>query len=149
MHADKILFPVDFSKGDETALKLATSLARDLGASLLIVHVEESPLAYGGGEMYYGTPEPAVEDLREMLAAVVPADPNVSYEHRLLTGSPASVVSRLVDEEEIDMIVMSTHGRTGISRILMGSVAEAIVRHAKCPVLTVKQPNKMINETES
>ena len=115
-------------------------LARDSGASLVIVHVEEPPLAYGGGELYYGIPEPATEDLKKMLVDVKPSDPQVSYEHRLITGDPASAMVRLAEEEGVDMIVLGTHGRTGVLRLLMGSVAEAVVRRAKCPVLTFKQP---------
>jgi len=142
MDAKKILFPTDFSHTGDAALAMATALARDSGATLLIVHVEEPPTAYGGGELYYGIPEPATEDLRQMLNKVVPADANVPYEHRLITGDPAHAITRLAEEEGVDMIVLGTHGRTGLSRLLMGSVAEAIVRRAKCPVLTYKQPAK-------
>jgi nucleotide-binding universal stress UspA family protein len=138
MKAKKILFPTDFSHTGDAALAMATSLARDSGAKLLIVHVQEPPMAYGGGELYYGVPNPAIEDLEKMLHAVKPSDPEVPYEHRLLTGDPASAIVRLADEEQVDMIVMGTHGRTGLYRLLMGSVAEAIVRRAKCPVLTFK-----------
>ncbi|MBI2480814.1 MAG: universal stress protein [Planctomycetia bacterium] len=140
MKATKILFPTDFSHTGDAALALATSLARDTGATLLIVHVEEPPTAYGGGELYYGIPEPATEDLRKMLHKVAPTDPAVPYEHRLVTGDPANAVVRLAEEEGVDMIVLGTHGRTGLSRLLMGSVAEAIVRRAKCPVLSYRKP---------
>jgi nucleotide-binding universal stress UspA family protein len=140
MKAKTILFPTDFSHTGDAALDLATMLARDSGAKLLIVHVEEPPLAYGGGELYYGIPEPATEDLTKMLLEVKPSDPNVSYEHRLITGDPASAMVKLAEEEGVDMIVLGTHGRTGLLRLLMGSVAEAVVRRAKCPVLTFKQP---------
>jgi nucleotide-binding universal stress UspA family protein len=64
----------------------------------------------------------------------------VPYEHHLITGDPATAVVQLAEEENVDMIVMGTHGRTGLSRLLMGSVAEAVVRKANCPVLTFKQP---------
>jgi len=142
MKADKILFPTDFSHCGDAALRLATALARDCGATLIIVHVEEPPIAYGGGEMYYGVPEPASEDLQRMLAQVVPTDRAVPYEHRLVTGDPASAVAQLAAEENADMIVMGTHGRTGLTRLLMGSVAERVVRRAPCPVLTYKQPRQ-------
>jgi nucleotide-binding universal stress UspA family protein len=122
-------------------LHFATSLARDSNATLLIVHVEEPPVAYGGGEMYYGIPEPATEDLKKMLEQVKPTDPNVVYEHRLITGDPSTAVARLAEAEGVDLIIMGTHGRTGLSRLLMGSVAEAVVRRAPCPVLTYKQPS--------
>jgi nucleotide-binding universal stress UspA family protein len=140
MNAKKILFPTDFSHTGDSALRLATALARDSGAELLIVHVQEPPMAYGGGELYYGVPNPAVEDLERMLTAIKPTDPNVRFQHRLATGDPASAIVRLAEEEKADLIVMGTHGRTGFFRLLMGSVAEAIVRRAKCPVLTFKEP---------
>jgi nucleotide-binding universal stress UspA family protein len=141
MNIHKIMFPTDFSHCGDEALHFATSLARDSGASLLIVHVEEPPVAYGGGEMYYGIPEPATEDLKKMLEAIKPTDPDVAYEHRLITGDPSTAVARLAESEGVDLIIMGTHGRTGISRLLMGSVAEAVVRRAPCPVLTYKQPS--------
>jgi universal stress protein A len=140
MKAQLIIFPTDFSHCGDAALRMATSLARDSGAKLLIVHVEEPPVAYGGGEMYYGVPDPASEDLWRMLREVVPTDPAVPFEHRLITGDPSSAIARLAEEEQADMIIMGTHGRTGLTRLLMGSVAEAVVRRAPCPVLTYKQP---------
>jgi len=140
MNVKKILFPTDFSHTGDAAFAMATSLARDSGAKLVIVHVEEPPVAYGGGELYYGVPEPQTADLKAMLEKIIPADPNIEYEHRMITGDPAGAIPRLAEEEQIDLIVMGTHGRSGLSRLLMGSVAEAIVRRAPCPVLTFKQP---------
>jgi nucleotide-binding universal stress UspA family protein len=138
MNAHKILYPTDFSTLGQTALEMATSLARDRGAKLLIVHVEEPPMAYGGGELYYGIEEPTRAELQRMLSEVLPTDPSVGYEHRLVIGAPATGIIHLAEREGVDMIVMPTHGRTGIMRLLMGSVAEEVVRKAKCPVLTVK-----------
>jgi nucleotide-binding universal stress UspA family protein len=138
MNAPKILYPTDFSTTGQTALEMATSLARDRGATLVIVHVEEPPMAYGGGELYYGIDEPSREDLKRMLSEVVPADPAVACEHRLMIGSPATAILEMAERENAELIVMATHGRTGLLRLLMGSVAEEVVRKAKCPVLTVK-----------
>jgi nucleotide-binding universal stress UspA family protein len=138
MSTPKILFPTDFSTASHAALEMATSLAKDRGAKLIIVHVEEPPMAYGGGELYYGVQEPDREELKRMLAEVVPADAAVPCEHRLMIGSPASAIVELAEDEGVQMIVMPTHGRTGLLRLLMGSVAEEVVRKAKCPVLTVK-----------
>lgn len=138
MNAHKILYPTDFSTLGQTALEMATSLARDRGAKLLIAHVEEPPVAYGGGELYYGIDEPNRDDLKRMLKEVLPLDPAVGYEHRLLTGAPAHAIIHLAEKEGVELIVMATHGRTGLLRLLMGSVAEEVVRNAKCPVLTVK-----------
>jgi len=140
MIARKVLVPTDFSEAGRHALALATSLARDGGGSLVIIHVEEPPMAYGGGELYSGVQEPDREELRKALAAVVPPDPSVPCVHKLLVGDPAEAIVQVADSDGVDLIVMGTHGRTGLSRLLMGSVAEAVVRRARCPVLTVKQP---------
>lgn len=148
MNAKKILFPTDFSTSSDAGLRQATSLARDTGASLLIVHVEEPPTAYGGGEMYYGVPNPDNAALVEMLKAVVPSSSDVNYEHRLVVGDPASEIVRLAEEENVDLIVMGTHGRTGLKRLLMGSVAEAVVRRATCPVFTFKEPHPETADTK-
>ncbi len=142
MNAKKILVPVDFSSGSEAALDLATSLAHDSGAKLLIAYVQVTPLAVGGGEFIYTVPEPPSDKLQARLAKVLPKDPNIPVEHRLLHGDPSDCIVKLADDEQVDFIVMGTHGRRGLTRILMGSVAELVVRWAKCPVITVKSPPK-------
>lgn len=142
MQANKILFPTDFSGSSEAALRLATSLAHDTGAQMLIVHVEDPPTPYAANE--YMTPvmtDSAKRELAELLSNVVPTNPVVRYEHRILTGDPAREIVQLAAQESVDLIVMGTHGRTGLSRLLMGSVAETVVRRADCPVLTIKQPH--------
>jgi len=138
MRLDKILYPCDFSAAGRAALDTAAALARDHGAKLLVLHVQEPAVAYAGGELYTGIPEVDVDELRRMLVDVRPADAGVAVEHRLLVGAPAATIVRTAEEENVDMIVMSTHGRTGLMRVLMGSVAEEVVRKAKCPVVTVK-----------
>ena len=81
MNAKKILVPVDFSTGSETALDLATSLARDSGAKLLITYVEVPPLPVGCGELMYIEPTTPTEAFRARLARVLPKDPNIPVEH--------------------------------------------------------------------
>src|SRR5437764_2869816 len=93
MKANKILFPTDFSNYGQEALRWATALARDTGATLIIAHVEEPPMAYGGGEMYFPAEEGDREELKQALVKIVPADPNVRFEHKLLAGEPASARS--------------------------------------------------------
>ncbi len=134
----KILFPSDFSHTGDAALEYATSMARDRSASLLIVHVEEPPVAYAGGEFYYGIPNPSPDEVLKMLHQIKPTDASIPYDYRLITGHPASAICKVAEEEKVDMIILGTHGRTGLTRLLMGSVAEAVVRHASCPVLTLR-----------
>jgi universal stress protein A len=137
MKSQKILFPTDFSEHGQAALELATSLARDRGGELVILHVQEIPVAFGGGELYYFA-DPDGSDIKKLLASVVPTDPAVPCQHRLVVGQAGEAILKVAEEEDVDLIVMPTHGRTGLTRILMGSVAEQVVRKAKCPVLTVK-----------
>ncbi|MFM8734281.1 MAG: universal stress protein [Pirellulales bacterium] len=137
--AKTILFPTDFSTASDAAIEHAATLATSSGATLLILHVEEPPLAYGGGELYYGIPEPDSERIRKMLDDVRPKDPAVPCTHRLTMGDPASEIVRIAAEEGVEMIVLGTHGRTGVTRFLMGSVAEAVVRRAPCPVLVYRE----------
>jgi len=142
MNFKTILFATDFSPASETALRYATALARDSGALLIIAHIEELPMPYAGGEMYFAQPEYPNPEVKKMLDAVVPSDPTVKFEHRLVLGTPADDIVRLANENGADLIVIGTHGRTGVMRVLMGSVAESIMRHASCPVLTIKESHK-------
>ena len=137
MNPMKILFPTDFSDASDAALDLATSLARERGATLLIAHVDESPVSYGGVEFDYRPEAPREETLR-MLEEVVPTDISVPFEDRLIVGLPGPAIVELAKRENVDLIVIATHGRTGLARVVMGSVAEEVVRKAKCTVLTVK-----------
>lgn len=137
--AKTIVFPTDFSTASDAALEHAATLAKSMGATLLIVHVEEPPLAYGGGELYYGIPEPDSERILKMLEDVKPQDPAVPFTHRLSMGDPAGEIVRIATDEGAELIVLGTHGRTGVTRLLMGSVAEVVVRRAPCPVLVYRE----------
>lgn len=139
MKTKKILFATDFSPSSEAALAMAVSLARESNATLMLVHVQEPPMAFGGGETYVG-PLETVEELSSMLANLVGKDAGIPVERRIVVGEPANEIVELAEENDVDLIVIGSHGRTGVARLLMGSVAEAVVRRAKCAVLTVKQP---------
>ena len=73
----------------------------------------------------------------------------MQYEHHYLSGVPETEILAFADREKVDLIVIGSHGRTGITRVLLGSVAEAVVRGAKCPVLTVKQPAEKVAEEKT
>jgi len=138
MKTEKILAPTDLSEASREALKYATVFARDTGARLIIAYVHEPATAFTAGEPPAAAAVIDDESLKHRLAEIKPSDPDVPYEHRFLLGDPVHQICECADEEGVDMIVMGTHGRTGLSRLLMGSVAEAVVRRAHCPVLTVK-----------
>jgi nucleotide-binding universal stress UspA family protein len=139
-----ILHPTDFSDPSRCALQLACSLARDYGARLIALHVAETTsIGYAEGVL---PPDP-----EELLAAAqgqldrleVPHG-NVRVERRLEPGDAITEILRVAQEAHADLIVMGTHGRTGLGRLLMGSVAEQIVRQAPCPVVTVKGPSPAV-----
>lgn len=136
----RILQPTDFSEWSEVAFRLATALARDYGASLIVLHVASNPAMV----MADGIIPPAVDDakdsLREELQRIQTPDTSVHLIHRLEEGNPASEILRVAQAVGADLIVMGTHGRRGLKRLLMGSVAEQVVRNSPCPVLTVKTP---------
>ncbi len=147
MSAKRILVPTDFSDFSKAALQHATSLARDTGATLLIVHVHE-PVAVTADVGYGGFPIDLNEAERiNELSEVKPEDPDIPVVRQLLTGTPAEEIIRYADHQGVEMIVMATHGRRGLARLLMGSVAESVVRQARCPVLTVKQPMSVAVES--
>jgi universal stress protein A len=147
MNYKKILFATDFSPASDAALHYATALARDSGAVLLLLHVEESPAPITAGEMMLPQPTYPNPELRRMLDAVEPDDPSVRYEHVLVQGSAAEEIVSVANDRGVDLIVMGTHGRTGLRRVLMGSVAEAVMRHADCPVLTLREGSKVASGT--
>jgi universal stress protein A len=136
-----ILHPTDFSASSQSAFHLACALARDSGARLIVLHVRQLPLgAFGEFGAMPPPPEPGDSQEYQQLENVQPLDAAVSVERRLIDGDPATVISAVAQDEYCDMIVMGTHGRAGLSRLLMGSVAERVVRTAPCAVLTIKNP---------
>ncbi len=137
-----IIHPTDFSKPSDNAFRLACSLARDHGARVIFFHVAPPIVAYGD-IVRFDQPEIAREKLWEAFRQLQESDPKVRELHvetQLAVGEPVQEILRLAKESKCDLIVMGTHGRTGLRRLLMGSVAEQIVRKAPCPVLTVKTP---------
>jgi nucleotide-binding universal stress UspA family protein len=133
-----LLHPSDFSNRSASAFQLACALARDYCARLVVLHVAVPPLVYGEDIL---PPDPEI--LRQSAQAQLDrlqAPPGVRAERRLVEGDPATEVLRVAQEIGADLIVMGTHGRTGLARLLMGSVAEQVMRQAHCPVLTLKTP---------
>lgn len=135
-----ILYPTDFSALSQPAFELACALARDYGARLVILHVADPPHVTPVEGVLVITPFSEVEATRGRLEAVQPADPRVAVNHRLAEGNPADEILAAAADEKADLIVLGSHGRSGITRALMGSVAETVQRAAPCPVLTVRSP---------
>lgn len=135
-----ILHPTDFSERSGYALHVACSLARDYGARLMLVHVASlPPVVYEEGIM---PPDPEVlfQDVKEQLNRLEVPGGNVRAERRFEVGDPATEILRVAQETHADLIVMGAQGRTGLARLLLGSVADQVARKASCLVLTVKSP---------
>ena len=146
MKISNILCPVDFSKPSEAAIAHASAIAQHHDAKLHFVYVYEPILASGDVMSMPMQPAPAdLENVRERLEAVRPCEGReIACHHELIFGFPGGSIVGYAATNNIDLIVMGTHGRTGPSRLLMGSVAEAVVRSAGCPVLTVHEGNDSI-----
>jgi nucleotide-binding universal stress UspA family protein len=147
-----ILHPTDFSEHSNHAFRLACSLARDHGARLIVLHIVERTTPVYSGVMTPMPPMPLSAEerraVRERLEHIKPPDSKVLVEYVLEEGDPATVILQVAQQRQCQLIVLGSHGRTGLSRLLMGSVAEKIVRLAPCPVLTVKTPHHPAPTTE-
>jgi nucleotide-binding universal stress UspA family protein len=147
-----ILHPTDFSAHSDYAFRLACALARDYGAGLIVLHVLERPVfTYAGVMTAPPPPPPSAEDrqaLQEQLQRIKPRDTAIRVEYLLEEGDPATAIVQVAQERPCDLIMMGSHGRTGLQRLLMGSVAEQVVRKASCPVLTVKTPQHPVPSAE-
>jgi len=138
---DKILCPVDFSEPSREAMHAAADMARKLEASLTLLHVVSLPTA-GLPEATFALPagdvaskvEATLEEWRKEALSL-----GVHVVHIQTTvGTPYEEIVRIAREQGYGLIVIGTHGRTGLDHLLLGSVAEKVVRRAPCPVLTVR-----------
>jgi universal stress protein A len=134
-----ILHPTDFSEHSGCAFQLACALAQDYGAKLVVMHVFPTPgLPTIDGSVFPLPLDVPREELLEMLNKLDPGDSAIAIERALVVGEPAFEIQRAARAFQADLIVMGTHGRGGLSRLVMGSVAEDVSRDAVCPVLTVR-----------
>jgi nucleotide-binding universal stress UspA family protein len=134
-----ILHPTDFSERSEAAFRLACSLARDHRARLIVLHVIPPPVSHAEAVARQEPHSYREERWNDLYRLQAPGT-GMDIEHRLADGDPAAEILRVAEESPCDLIVMGTHGRTGLGRLLTGSVAEQVLRHSACPVLTVKMP---------
>jgi nucleotide-binding universal stress UspA family protein len=144
----RVLVATDFGEAADAALSYGRELARTFGARLDVLHVVENVLTRGFGAEGYVASYPDLqrdveEAARRQLDSLLPEEDRVKLQARtilLTSNSPAFTIAAYSAEENIDLIVMGTHGRGAIAQLLMGSVAERVVRTAPCPVLTVRHP---------
>ncbi len=140
----KVLCPVDFSEPSREAMRHAEQLAKALGAELLLAHVVVPamyPVAFGAAPMGAVTLDQEAEQaVRANLKATAQevSERGVPCQTLVDVGTPSRRLVEMVKEHGVDLLVMGTHGATGLSHILLGSTAERVVRLCPCPVLTVK-----------
>lgn len=133
----KVLCPIDLSDFSEDVIDAASSLAAANGGKVYFLYVAIPELPASSGSAIAPVEE-ALAIERKRFEAIRPTQPDVPYEHIFARGEPADEILRVADEIDADLIVIGTHGRSGLTRMLMGSVAEAIVRRSPHPVLTIR-----------
>jgi nucleotide-binding universal stress UspA family protein len=143
----RIMVPVDYSENARASLKFAAALAQSVGASIDVVHVWDKP-TYVSDAVMVKRPgqehssllaliqENAEHDMNQFLASVE-LPPGVNVGHRLCSGDTVSTLIAEVQKGEHDLLVLGTHGRTGLAHMLLGSVTEKLIRMSPVPVLTV------------
>jgi nucleotide-binding universal stress UspA family protein len=144
----KILVPIDFSDYSKNALRYAAQFAKTLNAKLFLVYVIEPiiyPSDFSMGQVAIPSAEmdltKRAEEELDLLARNL-IDPGLKVERMIKTGKPFVEINEIAKEEDIDLIIMATHGHTGVEHLLFGSTAEKVVRKAPCPVLTLREPIK-------
>jgi nucleotide-binding universal stress UspA family protein len=146
---ERILFPTDFSETADVAMNYACELASTFGATLHVLHVLENTNPTGGwtAGKRYTPPPPSLtggmeHEVRNELQTIIDkrTPPVQRSVLAVKTGSPLVEIVRYAQEHAIDLIVMGTHGHGPIAHMLLGSVADSVIRRAPCPVLTVRHP---------
>jgi nucleotide-binding universal stress UspA family protein len=146
MDIKRILFPTDFSEGSSIALEYAMDMAKRYSAKLYIVHVIYDVVKAAGwyvphvsiDEMYKDLEKGAQKEIERFGLEELRSLKGI--ERSVIRGVPHEAIVKFAKENKVDIIVMGTHGRKGVGRILFGSTAAQVVRFAPCPVLTVRMP---------
>jgi nucleotide-binding universal stress UspA family protein len=145
MTIQRILVPTDFSEASQAAVRYALDLARMLGARVTLLHAYAWPVypASPDGAAFIPSPSALAElvraaeaDMRELVGRL--AEAGVVLDSRTVAGPAPDAILKMARDEAFDLIVMGTHGRTGLRHLLLGSVAERVVRAAGAPVLTIR-----------
>jgi nucleotide-binding universal stress UspA family protein len=130
----RILCGVDFSEASTRALQFAERMAREMNAELILVHAFDVPAGYDTA----GQKEPHDARIRSAFDQITPVHPDLKMRRALHVGPPGEVLCWLAEDQACDVIVIGTHGRGGLSQLLLGSVAQYVVRHARRPVIVVR-----------
>ncbi|MCL5029735.1 MAG: universal stress protein [Bacteroidetes bacterium] len=151
----RVLVPIDFSDYSKSSLKYAVSFVKQFKAELLLIYVVEPviyPPDFSLGQIAIPTVDlemdkRAIEELNKLAQKEIPSE--LKAKTIVKTGKPFIEIIETASEENIDLIIIATHGHTGVEHILFGSTAEKVVRKAPCPVLTIREPVKGFDYKES
>lgn len=144
---EKVLFPTDFSEHSKHAFSYALSFAKEYGATLYMLHVVED-IQYLANAYMFDVPmmpsfadmeQNRLKEMQEFIEREV-ADSSITIEKIIRHGRPFIEILHVAREENVDLVVIATHGRGGLEHALFGSVAEKVVRKAPCPVLSIRMP---------
>ncbi len=144
----KILVPIDFSDYSKSALRYAIDFAKQFNAKLYLIYVVEPiiyPADFSMGQVTFPSAELDLnERARDELSNLAKAEIGDSLEYEIIvkTGKPFAEINETASEIDADLIIIATHGHTGVEHLLFGSTAEKVVRKAPCPVLTLREPLK-------
>lgn len=144
----KVLVPIDFSDYSKSALKYAVNFVKHFQAQLLLIYVVEPviyPPDFSMGQIAIPSVDlemdkRAIDELEKLAKQEIP--PEIRVKSIVKTGKPFIEIIETASEENVDLIIIATHGHTGMEHILFGSTAEKVVRKAPCPVLTLREPVK-------
>jgi universal stress protein A len=148
LNISRVLVPIDFSDYSKNALKYAVNFVKHFKAQLLLIYVVEPviyPPDFSMGQIAIPSVDMemdkrAIEELNKLADQEIPAE--IKVETLVKTGKPFIEIIDTASEKEVDLIIIATHGHTGMEHILFGSTAEKVVRKAPCPVLTLREPIK-------
>ena len=134
----KILCAVQFDASTKATVEMARQVAEASGATVIFFHVVPMPVEAMGQPLMVEPLTGAEDDARRRLTQIASECSLLSYEIQVVTGDPAASIIDFAVEQDVDLIVIATHGRTGLSHLFLGSVAERVVRESPIPVMTVR-----------
>lgn len=151
LNIKKILVPIDFSDYSKSALKYAQEFSKFFDAEIILIYVVEPmvyPPDFSMGQIAIPTidielDKRAKEELEKLARNEI--QPNTKFQIIIKTGKPFVEIIQTASELDVDLIIIATHGHSGVEHILFGSTAEKVVRKAPCPVLTLREPLKGFN----
>jgi nucleotide-binding universal stress UspA family protein len=130
----RILCPVDFSATSNAAFDYADDFASWIGAELVVLHAFSQPTCYDKAGQW----QPADAKILEDLHAVKSKHGSLKLKHLAHAGMPDEVICWAAEDQDCQLIIMGTHGRTGLQHLIFGSTAESVLKHARCPVVTIR-----------